>query len=246
MEFGVQLFSLRKYGKTTNGVRELFENVSKLGAKYVQYSGLCEIEAKELDKIAKDNGIEIVCTHKPFDKIKNDIDKLAEQHLTFGCHTIGLGMMPKQYRKNNFERINEFIDIMNERVENLKKYNIELAYHNHHIEFKKYKEELVYDKLIKEMNTQYILDTFWINFAGYSNEDYIKKLQGRIKNIHLKDGKRIFGNPVFLDLGKGIVDFPKLLPLFEEAGTQYCLYEKDLSLNAYKSLKNSWDYINSI
>lgn len=243
---GIQLYTLRNSIKDERGVRDTFKRLAALGVDLVQISAMCELPAKTIKEISEENGISVCCTHTKFDKFITSPEAVAEDHLLFNCETVGLGMMPAAYRANNFARLPEFIDICNQIFEKLAKYGLKFAYHNHNFELSNtYQGKTVYDTLIEKTNMDFIMDTFWVRFAGKSNEEYIKKLDGRITNIHLKDYKPkfLFLVPHMTELGKGELDFPHLLDLASASGTKYALYEQDICLNAWRSVENSWTYL---
>lgn len=247
MKIGIQLYSLRKYLKTENQVAAVFDRVKKMGAEVVQVSGMCEISSNKLAKISKDNNLPICITHSPFNRIVNDLDRLSEEHLDYSCKSIGIGSMPNEYR-NSKEGIFAFIDILNKTSLELEKYGMTIAYHNHHFEFKKYDEVTMFDLLIDNTRkeVEFIPDTFWLKVGGVEPEEYIKKLAGRIKTLHLKDYQKILGFPVFRRIGKGDFDFKNILKVAEESGVENAVVELDFSPRPYISMEKSIQYLKSI
>lgn len=247
IKVGVQLFTLRNYLKKPEDVSAVFKRVKEMGAEVVQISHMCEISSKELAKISKDYDLPICITHASVERMKNDLGRLAEEHLDFGCKNMGIGMMPKEYRQNN-EGVKKFIEFLNSIAESLKKYNMTIAYHNHNFEFKKYDERTIYDVMIDETieEVQFIPDTFWIKVGGYDPNDYIKKLFGRINTLHLKDYMKILGVPVFRAIGLGNLDFSKIMVEAENSQVENAVIELDISPNPFKSVEKSLKYMKSI
>ncbi|MFI3229348.1 MAG: sugar phosphate isomerase/epimerase [Bacillota bacterium] len=249
MELGVQLYTLRKFMDGNENFADLMDWVKDLGCKYIQLSGGKNLDYKEVKKIIDDRDLTITLTHSPYDRIRDDLDALAEEHIHCGIKTIGVGSLPKNFRGDGRVNFNQFIDVMNGASEKLKAYDLNLSYHNHAFEFEPMADgELMMDKLIRELpDLQFVLDTYWVHFAKHSNEEYIKKLNGRLLNVHLKGYRKILGLfPVLCECNRGSLDIAKLLPLFEAAGTQYALIEQDVAKDPKKSVKQSWDYLNSL
>lgn len=245
---GVQLYTLRNFLKEPALVRGVFEKVKEMGAEVVQVSGMCKIDSRELAKISADTNLPICITHSPFERIKGDLDKLAEEHLIYGCKNIGIGMLPKEYDRKDLNSINKFIDCLNLTAEKLKKYGMTIAYHNHWFEFKKFGDKTMYDIMIENTvpEVQFIPDTFWIKVGGYDPIEYIKKLKGRIDTLHLKDYKKYLFLPVFKAIGDGNLDFKNILKESETAGVKNAVVELDIALNPYQALTKSIKYIKSI
>lgn len=245
IEIGVQLYTLRRYMKKPYNVPAVLKRVKEMGLETVQVSGMCTISAKVLNLITEDIGINICCTHSPFDRIQNDLDNLAKEHLTYGAKVIGVGMMPKKYRKNNFKRLTEFIDIINDASQKLKKYDMKIAYHNHAFEFKTKNNKCVYDILIDDTHKEieFILDTYWLRVVNVSIIYYLEKLAGRVSILHLKDYKKWMGLPLMCEIGSGELPFKDILAVAENNGVRYALIEQDFSLNPYNSLEKSVKYL---
>ena len=111
MKLGAQLFSLRDFIKTPEDIRTTFQRVKAMGFENVQFSGGGPIDAHELKAISEETGLDIVCTHSSFDRILNDTEALIEEHKIFGCPVIGLGSMPKEYRKGEKDLMSFFEDL---------------------------------------------------------------------------------------------------------------------------------------
>lgn len=248
IKIGVQLYSLRGMMKDEKSVANVFKQVKAMGAEVVQLSGGCKLPAETFAKISKDYDLPICITHDPVDRIENDLDKLAEEHLIYGCKNMGVGMMPVKYRTGKKEDIDKFVFLLNYAAEKLKKYGMTVAYHNHWFEFNEIEGRLIYDKLISDTlpEVQFIPDTFWYKFKQIEPDFYIEKLSGRINTLHLKDYKKTLGVPVFRAVGRGIIDFGRVLKTAEAAGVENAVVELDLSPNPIESIKYSLDCLNNI
>ena len=248
MKYGVQLYSLRQYLKDEKGYEKVFNILKDMGTEVVQLSstGSNQIDSTFLANLVKESGISICGTHSPFKRILHDLDNLALEHLQFGCDEIGIGMMPNEFNANNFAKLDEFISILNEKSKHLKQYNITLAYHNHWFEFKDIGGTTPMERILKETDVNIIPDTFWMKFAGEDPIEYLKKLDGRVKTVHLKDYKKTLGIPVFRALGKGILDFRTILDISKDIKAENAVIELDVSPNPIKSIKFSFDYLNKI
>lgn len=251
MKLGVQLFSLRKYLKVEADYHAVFERVKNLGADVVQISATMSQGAADPSVLAaasKEFELPICVTHSPFDRIKDDLDGLAAEHLLFGCKDIGIGMMPKEFRENDFEKLDDFIQIFNTSAEKLDKYGMHIAYHNHGFEFGKRGNDTVFDILINETakDVRFIPDTFWIKVGGLDPAEFLGRLDGRVDTLHLKDYEKIFGVPLFRTPGKGKLDFKEILSAAERIGVENAVIELDISPNPWKSIESGMRYIKSI
>ena len=110
MQIGVNLFSIRNLISTPEQCEQTFGTLKDMGVAYVQYSG-GPYDVALLQKCAKI--LPIVLTHVPMDRILNEPQQLCEEHKSFGCTNIGLGMMPLDIIKDE-QKCKETIAALNE------------------------------------------------------------------------------------------------------------------------------------
>lgn len=244
--YGVQLYTFRKQLKTPEQVEKVFKELSQLECKTVQISGMCELPAKRLREIADSNNISVCSTHSPFDRIINDLDALAREHLVMGCEIIGLGMMPIKYL-TGAEGIKRFCEIANAICGKLKPYGLKFGYHNHFRELKTLGEGVILDILAKEIpDMQLILDTYWVKYAGKDPVEFINKYPGRLDLIHLKDYNKGMLFKHIADVGSGSLNWSEIIKAANNAGTKYAVVEHDNTKDPLLTVKNSLDFIRTI
>ena len=225
MKLGAQFYSIRDNTTTPEDLKKSFESIKKIGYEVVQTSAICEIDASLLKAYSEEFGLPITCTHSPFDRIINDTEALIEEHKTYGCPTIGLGYMPNEYHGSG---IYEFVEVMREPLRKIKSAGLNLAYHNHAFEFEKVDGKLIYDIMIDELpELDFIIDTYWVKYAGYDYLEYIKRLgSSRVKNVHFKD-MATEPQGAICPCGHGVIDFKPVIKLCDELGIENALVEQD-------------------
>ena len=149
MKLGAQFYSIRDNTTTPRDLRGAFKAIKDIGYEVVQMSAICEIDAELLRSYVEEFSLPITCTHSPFDRIVNDTENLIKEHKIYGCPTIGLGMMPRDYIEGN--RVYEFVEALKEPIKKIKAAGLNFAYHNHAFEFEKVNGKLIYDILIDEL-----------------------------------------------------------------------------------------------
>ena len=244
--YGAQLYTFRKMLRTPAEVKTVFEGLSKYGVKTVQLSGICEMPAKDMRALADLNGFSICGTHSPFERLTGDLDRLAEEHLIYGCDNIGLGMMPPKYMFGA-DNLKSFCEIASKISEKLKPYNLKFAYHNHAHELKKSGDKVILDILADEIpDMQLILDTYWVKFAGGDPAATIKKYPGRMNLIHLKDLKKGTFMKHIADVGSGSLNWNAILDAAKASGTKWAVIEHDTTKAPYTTIENSMKFLASM
>ncbi len=247
IKIGSQLYTYRNLLKTAEDVDAVFERLEGYGCTVAQWSGIkVQIDPKEVKRMGDAHGIEVAISHTPFSRIVGETERVAEEHLLMGAHTVGLGMMPSEY-SSSLDKLKEFIDISNDISAKLKPFGLSFGYHNHAKEFKKMGDKLIMEHLWEGSAMEFIFDTFWCRYAGYEPSEWLKKLSGRVTDIHLKDWKWApLKLPRFQDIGKGKLNFVEILNSAESAGTKYAYIEHDLTSDPDKTTRESMEYLKKI
>ena len=225
MKLGAQLFSLRAFCKTPDGIRDTFRRVKEIGYEVVQVSGCGPIEPERLRDISEEFSLPITCTHSPVDRILNDTDKLIAEHRIYGCNSIGIGLPDVKYR-GSVEGTRAFISTFSEACKKIHAAGMQLTYHNHDFEFVDLGGTTPYEILIEESEFDFIHDVYWSTFAGKNPLDYIPRLAGRMTNIHFKDLSPAEKHTMCA-CGNGVLDFKPLIAASEKAGVKYVQVEQD-------------------
>ena len=230
MQIGVNLFSIRNLISTTEGCEQTFDELKKLGVSYVQYSG-GPYDVQLLQRVSK--VLPIVLTHVPMDRILNEPQALCEEHKSFGCYNIGLGMMPLDIIKDE-QKCKQTIAALNESGKVMQQNGCKLFYHFHHFEFAKFADgQRIVDYILD--NCPYVnftADTYWIQYGDSSVVEYLEKMSGRIECVHLKDYKIVVNDngefaPLFAPLGEGNQNYADIVPVARRCGAEYFLIEQD-------------------
>ena len=243
MKTGAQLYTVRGFTQTLESFSETLKKVADMGYRTVQVSGTCEFEAGWLKNELIKNGLECAVTHTPPQKLLNEPEKVAEEHLEFGCRYAGLGWNAFNLAEGDTPEkfVEKYLPVSKKLYDN----GVKFMYHNHDQEFQKVGGRLIIDILADAFPEElmgFIVDTFWVQASGADPALWIKKLSGRCPCIHLKDFS--YGRK-FAPIGEGNMNFPAIFYAAEEAGTEYMLVEQDdcYGEDPFDCLKRSYDYL---
>ena len=122
----------------------------------------------------------------------------------------------------------QFVFILNSIGEKCKNVGLQLLYHNHDFEFKKGANgEVVLDYVIEHTNPEYVnfeMDLYWVTKAEGDPVSYFEKYPGRFKIWHVKD---MDAQGRFAPVGKGLIDFVRILARKDLSGMDYYMVEQD-------------------
>ena len=97
------------------------------------------------------------------------------------------------------------------------------------------------------------MDVFWVKLGGENPVAMIKKLKGRISQLHLKDLKKKsvipnFGkvtHDTFDEIGDGMIEMEPIMRMAQKSGIKHCHVEQDQSPDAIASINKSIQYLKS-
>ena len=97
---------------------------------------------------------------------------------------------------------------------------------------------------MKKDNFGFILDVYWLSYAGINPESFIRKNKDNIACVHFKDMDYKDGKQIFAPVGYGNLDWDGIIDACKSADTEYALVEQDVCLeDPFLCLKKSYDYL---
>jgi len=247
MKIGVQMYTIRDYLKTPQEIESSIKRIKEMGFDLVQISGLGPIDTDKLAKLFKDNGIEACGTHSPWESVAEpkELEKLIEEHKKLGCSQIGIGMKPGIY-PDTYEGYTAFIKKANEICDQVCAAGLGFGYHNHELEFMKFNGVCAIDRMIKECpKMEFTLDVFWVQAGGANPLEYMDKLKGRIRILHLKDYRVKGRERQYAEIGQGNLDWPGVFSRCKKYKIPYAVIEQDADflVDPFESLALSRKYL---
>jgi sugar phosphate isomerase/epimerase len=202
-------------------------------------------KAIEMTKRVGLENIALKSMHMPLESSAEDIKAIAAQVRDAGLNLYGAGVIYMKsakevedafaYAKNaGLEMIigvpnHDLLSLANEQV---KKYNIKLAIHNHGPGDDLYSSPDDIFKLIKYLDKRigFCIDIGHVQRIKQDPIVMIERYKDRLYDMHMKDVNKNTGDGVPVEVGRGIIDIPgviKALKKINYTGTVAFEYEKD-------------------
>ena len=181
----------------------------------------------------------------PGEFLTTDFDKIVADCKALNCDMLRIGMLPMTCMGNR-EKALDFAKRADAMAEKLKEHGIDLYYHNHHVEFVKYDGQYLLDIIRDNTRTLgFELDIHWIHRGGENPVAFIRKYDGRIRLLHLKDYRigevrmpegpfdaakfmqAFYGIVEFAEVGEGTLPVKECIQAGLEGGSEYFLIEQD-------------------
>jgi sugar phosphate isomerase/epimerase len=137
--------------------------------------------------------------------------------------------------KGTAAELAEILDTLGEKANAA---GLQLLYHNHDFEFKPNSDDVVViDYLLENCNPEFVnfqMDLYWVTKAGADPVAYFEKYPGRFKVWHVKD---MDDQGRFAPVGKGTIDFKRILEKKELSGMEYYMVEQDMTFDGLEPLE---------
>ena len=84
LKLGAQLYTVREFTQTEKDFAETMKKIADIGYKYAQVSGIGGgISPNFIKQAAEDNDIKVILTHTSPARIKDETEKVIEEHDIF-------------------------------------------------------------------------------------------------------------------------------------------------------------------
>ena len=255
---GVQMMMLKNDVKE-KGAYEVFRQLRNMGYTSVEVSQIpmTAENVREMKRGAEDFGIDITACSAPLcpmhaqdtgENLESHYGKIVSDLHALGCRYLRIGMLPYD-RMGDAGGFRAFVAEAEETADRLQKEGISLYYHNHHVDFAKIGNETMLEYFRRNTETiGFELDVFWIQRGGENPIDVIRRFDGRIELLHLKDyrirpltppegtedglawQRQHFNmNVEFAEIGEGNLPMKKIIPEAVAHGTKEFFIEQDQS-----------------
>lgn len=254
-----QLFAQKKWGGMTlytvrnemgKDPKATLKTVSDLGYKYIEavdykdgkFYGLTPAEFKAYTKSL---GLKPISVHMGSMTTENaDVliaDVKAAGFKYFIAPVPPMGMFkfdPKTRSLSMTEDVERLADVLNTIARKADAAGLKFLYHNHAFEFEKNSKGIVpIDYLLEKLDAKYVnfqMDLYWVTKAGVDPVSYFQKYPGRFKIWHVKD---MDDQGRFAPVGKGTIDFARILANKKLSGMKYYIVEQDQVFDGLEPLE---------
>jgi len=252
-DFGIQLWSVRQdMAKDAKGT---LKALASFGYKQIEsfgdgapeniFWGMKPLEFKNyLDNI----GLRLVSAHCDSEYTLNLARRDEFKTLANDAASIGMKYLinPFMIQLKTIDAYKKAAEGFNAQGEICRKAGLRFAYHNHNYSFRKTDGLIPQDVMMQNTDPALVdfeMDIYWVADAGEDPVVWLKKYLNRFKLGHFKDHysnaltaelvkKEVAEEPelglnVSCDLGKGVIDFKKIVKEASQAGMEYFFVEQE-------------------
>ncbi len=244
---GIQLYTVRnELGKDFEGT---LKAVAALGYKEFEFFGnYYGKDPKAVKTMLAGMGVTAPAGHFALAALSTDVNKVIDTAKAAG-HGIVICPFLMPNERKTLDDYKKLCAVLNKSGEACKKAGLTFGYHNHDFEFKELEGKLPYDLILAECDKNTVkmeMDLGWITHAGKDPLTYFAKYPGRFITVHVKD-MDASQKQITMELGRGKVDFKRILAKSKQAGVKHYFVEQDnTSLTPLESIKISMEYLKKL
>lgn len=202
------------------------EMCSPLGYSDAGFKPLDKMSGTEMRTIIEDAGLKCQSSHYNMGELRDHLDDRIEWSKQMGITQIIASSfwLPKDASLDDYKKAaNELNGI----AEKTKAAGIQMGFHNHHGEFEKRGDVLIYDTLLDEFDPELVKMQFQVAVVniGYKAADYFRKYPGRFISAHLADWSE--EKKASVPIGQGVVDWKDFFKAAKKGGVKNFFVEMD-------------------
>ncbi len=242
---GIQLYTLRNEMRADP--EATLQRIAQLGYTEIEWWGSFGRTAAQLKRSLDSHGLTSPAWHLAPELLAPDkIESTIATARTMGHkHLIVAWTPPTARGADDFKRLGELLSTAGQRAASA---GIRTGYHNHDFEFEMVEGTTRLELLLSRTDAAVVdleLDCYWAFKAGHDPIAMLRTHRNRITHLHLKDSA---GAPTHtqVDLGEGVIDWPRLLQVAKEGRVKHVFVEHDSPANAWETARRGRGYLRGI
>lgn len=245
---GLALYTVRD--AMGENAKETLKAVADAGYKNIEAASYAEgkfydMSPSDFKAYLDEVGLTPISTHQGTvtldnaDQMMADVKAAGFEYFVIPVPPMGMFEFNMENRTMNMKgTASELAIILDQLGEKANAAGLQLLYHNHDFEFIANADGVAtIDYLLENCNPDLVnfqMDLYWVTKAGADPVAYFQKYPGRFKIWHVKD---MDDQGRFAPVGKGTIDFKKILAQKELSGMEYYMVEQDMTFDGLRPLE---------
>ncbi|MEM1113350.1 MAG: hypothetical protein AAGI11_15665 [Pseudomonadota bacterium] len=179
------------------------------------------------------HGIAVASSQITFKLLDTQRDAMLRYHQLLQCETSAVSVLPLPAILGGRDALLRFAQRLNTLGAWYKERGLQLCFHHHDFELRRYGEDLGLFLLAQNtdpINVAFELDTYWATRGGLSPQLLIEQLKGRVRVVHLRDfclQRGLLGpRPEDAALGRGTLDIAAIIAACQSTDVQHMALEQ--------------------
>ena len=223
---GIQLYSLRDAARAD--LERTLADIAAAGYKDVEMLASNRnygMPPAQIRAVLDKNGLRAPSTHTAAN-LAEDLDRHLDEAATIGHQYLVVAGLPK---RPTLDAYRAWADRLNEAGAKARQRGIWVGHHNHAQDMAVVEGQVPYDLLVERADpsvTRLQLDVGNMAMSGRDPLEYMRRYGPRYWSFHVKDVARL-GATNDTELGKGIIDFKRLLGMIDRIDEKHLFVEQE-------------------
>lgn len=228
-EIALQMYTLRNVGSAD----KQFAMAHEAGFKNIEIVGTHDLSAKQMQALLAKNQLKVTSAHVQLSALENSYAQTLAFNKAVGNKTLIVPWIEAEDRPTNSQGWIDYAKRLDGLGATLRKDGMQLGYHNHNFEMKKYDGVTALEIIMNHTqpnNLKLEMDAAWVSRGGQDPVRFLKEYPSRIYAIHAKDNAAIGirdDEMNFAPLGEGLLDWQTILPAAKASGVKLFIIEHD-------------------
>jgi sugar phosphate isomerase/epimerase len=245
---GIQLYTLRDDAR--RDLEGTLVNIARTGYKEVELLGSMNnfgMPPQQLRAILDRNGLTAPSTHVGVD-VFDDLERQSDIAKVLGHQYLIVASLPDA-DKLGLDDYRRWADRFNEAGARAARNGMRIGFHDEAWDFRTMDGQVLYDVFVQRTDPSLVwlqLDTGNAAVGGKDPLDYMKRYASRYWLFHIKDAPSL-GAKEDTELGKGVVDFRRLLSMIDRIDENHHYFEQESYPGApIDSVRRDFAYISTL
>lgn len=241
---GVQLYTLR--APLAENYEGTLQSIADVGYDKVELAGFFGREPTEVRGILADKGLTPVAAHVDWRRFRDTPEAVIDEAKAVGAEYAILAYLPEGERQT-LAQWQDWVTRIDQASMYAEKVGIQFAYHNHEFEFEEVEGVLPFDLILEGTDPDRVkieLDVFWATLAGADPVAIMEENPGRIPLLHIKDMRD--ADQSMVDVGRGDIDFARILSAGRKTGVKYYFVEHDNPDDPLVSISFAYEHLSGL
>jgi sugar phosphate isomerase/epimerase len=238
-----QLYSARNFPP----IEKHLETLAAIGYDAVEpYGGAYKADPIGLRAKCDALGLKIPTSHVALADLDADRAAVIGQAKTLGLETVIVPAVPQDQRTQDAAGWKALGAKLQAHAVALKAAGLKLGWHNHAFEYVTLSDgSRPIQHLLSGADVRWEADLGWVARGGADIAGELTKFKGKVAAFHIKDmaPAGVTKDDGWTDIGSGILDYKKLWPTIQAAGTDLLVFEHDAPSDWESFARNSYKFV---
>lgn len=259
---GIQLFSLRKLlEKDVDGTLAF---LAETGYRQVETAGLYGRTVQQFRQALDANGLRAIAGHqlqgpslgdRPVEDALDEAQALGQPYVGTAALSVPYGLVEGGGEPQVADRYRQLAELANQWGAAAATRKMRVYLHLHFWEFARdiSTGESFAEILFTRTDPKLVWfepDVFWMVYGGVDPLPWIRRYENRLMGFHIKDGNPDpsggYFDPGFTDLGRGSINFKRLLKPLKQRNRHYYILERDNQPHPRKTAEIGYRYMRNL